>query len=148
MVDIRVCQPDWKAEKLYRTSLSDEEHPLYTQGSIFLNRDFYSISTSTIFSFKIEERQFQAHSALMSAHSKPLDRMMNGPMQESEQGFATIEDRSDATFARFKGGLYGKNDASQEPLLGTRGRQPKDRDASSGSLLQWAGRNGKTPSQN
>ena len=41
------------------------------------------------------------HADLVSLHSKPLDRMINGHMAEAQAGVATLEDVDDATFDRF-----------------------------------------------
>ena len=41
------------------------------------------------------------HAGLVSLHSKPLDRMINGPMVEVQKGFAVLEDTDEGTFVRF-----------------------------------------------
>ena len=45
----------------------------------------------------------------MSKYSKPLDRMMNGSMEEAQKGFAVLEDVEEGTFTRFSRWLYTGN---------------------------------------
>lgn len=60
-----------------------------------------SVYASAPFKFIVEGEPFYIHADLVSLHSKPLDRMMNGPVAEGQQGFATLEDLDKGTFVRF-----------------------------------------------
>ncbi len=53
------------------------------------------------FKFVIDGQPLYIHADLVSRHSKPLDRLMNGHMAEAQQGFAVLEDVDAETFARF-----------------------------------------------
>lgn len=53
------------------------------------------------FKFIIDGHPLYIHAGLVSLHSKPLDRLMNGHMAEAQQGFAVLEDVDAETFARF-----------------------------------------------
>ncbi|KAL8658055.1 MAG: hypothetical protein Q9226_001315 [Calogaya cf. arnoldii] len=57
--------------------------------------------TSPPFKFVVEGKAFYLHAALVSHHSKPLDRMMNGKLSEAQKGYATLEEVEEATFGRF-----------------------------------------------
>ncbi|KAL8674300.1 MAG: hypothetical protein Q9168_001293 [Polycauliona sp. 1 TL-2023] len=60
-----------------------------------------NVYTSPPFKFIVEGTAFYLHAALVSQHSKPLDRMMNGEMSEAQKGYATLEDVGEDTFGRF-----------------------------------------------
>ncbi|KAL8999634.1 MAG: hypothetical protein Q9169_001594 [Polycauliona sp. 2 TL-2023] len=60
-----------------------------------------NVYTSTPFKFIVEGTAFYLHAALVSQHSRPLDRMMNGGMSESQKGYATLQDVEEGTFGRF-----------------------------------------------
>ncbi|MDI1492548.1 MAG: hypothetical protein OHK93_003762 [Ramalina farinacea] len=60
-----------------------------------------SIYSSPIFTFRVGGKPLYAHQALVSKHSKPLDRLMNADMKEKEERTATLADVEPATFARF-----------------------------------------------
>lgn len=60
-----------------------------------------SVYASAPFKFVVDGEPLYIHTDLVSFHSKPLDRMINGPMAEGQQGFATLEDVDEGTFVRF-----------------------------------------------
>lgn len=60
-----------------------------------------SVYASAPFKFVVDGEPLYIHTDLVSFHSKPLDRMINGPMAEAQQGFATLEDVDEGTFVRF-----------------------------------------------
>ena len=60
-----------------------------------------SVYTSAPFKFIIDGEPFYIHADLVSSHSKPLDRMINGHMEEAQKGFATLKDVDTGTFVRF-----------------------------------------------
>lgn len=60
-----------------------------------------SVYASVPFKFIVEGEPFYIHADLVSFHSKPLDRMINGHMSEARKGFATLEDVDGDTFVRF-----------------------------------------------
>ena len=62
---------------------------------------FCSVYASVPFKFIVEGEPLYIHTDLVSLHSKPLDRMMNGHMAEAQKGFATLEDVDKDTFVRF-----------------------------------------------
>ena len=61
----------------------------------------FSVYASTPFKFIIDGKPLYMHSEIVSAHSKPLDRMINGHMSEAQKGFAVLEDVDFETFNRF-----------------------------------------------
>ena len=63
--------------------------------------DKSSIYASTPFKFVVEGNAYYIHADLVSQHSRPLDRMINGSMAEAQKGFAVLEDVDEGTFARF-----------------------------------------------
>ena len=65
-----------------------------------------SIYTSTPFKFVVQGNAFYLHAALVSRHSRPLDRMMNGDMSEAQKGYAVLEDVDEGTFGRFTEWAY------------------------------------------
>ena len=60
-----------------------------------------SVYASVPFKFIVDGEPLYIHADLVSLHSKPLDRMMNGTMTEAREGFATLEDVDEGTFVRF-----------------------------------------------
>ena len=60
-----------------------------------------SVYASVPFKFIVDGEPLYIHADLVSLHSKPLDRMMNGSMTEAQEGFATLEDVDEGTFVRF-----------------------------------------------
>ncbi|KAL8846042.1 MAG: hypothetical protein Q9221_008837 [Calogaya cf. arnoldii] len=60
-----------------------------------------NVYTSPPFKFIVEGKTFYLHAALVSHHSKPLDRMMNGKLSEAQKGYATLEEVEEDTFGRF-----------------------------------------------
>ena len=60
-----------------------------------------SVYASVPFKFIVDGEPLYIHADLVSLHSKPLDRMMNGSMTEAQEGFATLEDVDKRTFVRF-----------------------------------------------
>ena len=60
-----------------------------------------SVYASVPFKFIVDGEPLYIHAGLVSLHSKPLDRMMNGSMTEAQEGFATLEDVDEGTFVRF-----------------------------------------------
>ena len=63
--------------------------------------DRSSIYASAPFKFIIDGNPLYIHAELVSRHSKPLDRMINGYMSEAQKGFAVIKDVDEGTFVRF-----------------------------------------------
>lgn len=61
---------------------------------------------SPTFKFIVEGKDFHIHQSLITQHSKPLDRMIHGPMAEAQQGFATLGEVDYGTFSRFVEWLY------------------------------------------
>jgi hypothetical protein len=51
--------------------------------------------------FIIRGTPYYIHTDLVSHHSRPLDRTINGQMAEAQQGFAVLEDVDEGTFRRF-----------------------------------------------
>ena len=62
---------------------------------------FRSVYASVPFKFIVDGKPLYIHADLVSLHSKPLDRMMNGHMAEAQKGFATLQDVDECTFGRF-----------------------------------------------
>ncbi|KAI4278610.1 MAG: hypothetical protein L6R38_005204 [Xanthoria sp. 2 TBL-2021] len=60
-----------------------------------------NVYTSPPFKFIVEGKAFYIHAALVSHHSRPLDRMMNGDMSEAQKGYATLEEVDEGIFSRF-----------------------------------------------
>ena len=60
-----------------------------------------SLYSSQAFKFIVEDKALYIHAGLVSLHSKPLDRMINGPMSEAREGTAKLEDIDAKTFTRF-----------------------------------------------
>lgn len=60
-----------------------------------------SVYASVPFKFIIDGEPLYIHADVVSLHSKPLDRLMNGYMGEAQKGFATLPDVDEATFVRF-----------------------------------------------
>ncbi|KAK4696535.1 hypothetical protein P7C71_g1394, partial [Lecanoromycetidae sp. Uapishka_2] len=65
-----------------------------------------SIYATLPFKFIIDGDPFYIHAALVSLHSKPLDRLINGHMLEAQKGFAVLEDVTADTFVRFTQWAY------------------------------------------
>lgn len=59
------------------------------------------IYASAPFKFIVEGESLYIHANLVSLHSKPLDRMINGHMAEAQEGLATLKDVGVDTFVRF-----------------------------------------------
>ncbi|KAL8760305.1 MAG: hypothetical protein Q9199_000087 [Rusavskia elegans] len=60
-----------------------------------------NVYTSPPFKFIVEGQSFYLHAALVSQHSRPLDRMMNGDMSEAQKGYAVLKEVDEDTFGRF-----------------------------------------------
>ena len=60
-----------------------------------------SVYTSVPFEFIVEGESLYIHRDVVSLHSKPLDRMMNGHMEEAQKGSATPKEVDKDTFTRF-----------------------------------------------
>ncbi|KAI4111432.1 MAG: hypothetical protein LQ339_000631 [Xanthoria mediterranea] len=60
-----------------------------------------NVYTSPPFKFIVEGTAFYIHAALVSQHSRPLDRMINGDMSETQKGYAVLEEDDQGTFGRF-----------------------------------------------
>ena len=60
-----------------------------------------SVYASAPFKFIVDGEPLYIHADLVSLHSKPLERRMNGSMTEAQEGFATLEDVDEWTFVRF-----------------------------------------------
>ncbi|KAI4227192.1 MAG: hypothetical protein L6R40_008221 [Gallowayella cf. fulva] len=60
-----------------------------------------SIYASTPFKFIVNSNPYYIHAKLVSRHSPPLDRMINGQMAEAQKGFAVLDEVDEGTFERF-----------------------------------------------
>lgn len=60
-----------------------------------------SIYASAPFKFIVGGNAFYVHAELVSGHSRPLGRMINGERSEAQQGFAILRDLDESTFVRF-----------------------------------------------
>lgn len=60
-----------------------------------------SVYGSAPFKFVVDGNPYYIHADLVSQHSYPLDRMINGQMAEARKGFAVLEDVDEGTFKRF-----------------------------------------------
>ena len=60
-----------------------------------------SVYASAPFKFIVDGEPLYIHADLVSLHSKPLDRLMNGVLAEAQKGCAILEDLDEATFVRF-----------------------------------------------
>ena len=60
-----------------------------------------SIYASPPFKFLINDNSYYIHAELVSAVSRPLDRMVNGEMVEATRGYAVLDQVEEGTFARF-----------------------------------------------
>ena len=49
----------------------------------------------------MDDIPYYIHAKLVSSHSDPLDRMINGQMAEAQKGFAVLEEVDKGTFERF-----------------------------------------------
>lgn len=54
----------------------------------------------------MEGKAFYVHRDIITLHSKPLERLINGEMRESQQGQATLDGVDAATFGRFLEWFY------------------------------------------
>lgn len=63
----------------------------------------YSILSSKLVTFVVgpESKEFTVHNTAVSTLSKPLDRLLNGKMQEAVEGRVIWEDLDEGTFVRF-----------------------------------------------
>ncbi|KAL8858394.1 MAG: hypothetical protein Q9178_005075 [Gyalolechia marmorata] len=95
---------------------SSESHPLDLQPSSSSTKAS-EVYTSTPFKFVVEGNAFYLHAALVSRHSRPLDRMMNGDMSEAQKGYAVLEDVDEGTFGRFTEWAYEGYYTSGEVIL-------------------------------
>ena len=59
-----------------------------------------------MFTFVIEGCDFPVHSALVTMHSEPLDRMINGTMKEAQGGRGCLEEVDKTTFSQVCRWLY------------------------------------------
>lgn len=77
-------------------------YPLLTRYRILLTCSlFFSIYTSAPFKFIVGNSSYFIHADLVSRHSAPLDRMINGRMLEAQNGFAKLESVDGGTMERF-----------------------------------------------
>ena len=60
-----------------------------------------SVYASAPFKFLVGGEPFYIHRELVSLHSEPLGRMINGHMAEAKKGLATLEDVNGDTYVRF-----------------------------------------------
>ena len=59
--------------------------------------------------FEIEGKHLYAHTCILMARCEPLDRMLNGPMRESNDSVVHIEDTTYECFKAFLEYLYTDN---------------------------------------
>lgn len=76
-----------------------QHNPPLPQGDS--TNDFHNIYTSPPFKFIIKGTPTYIHKDLISQISQPLDRMINGPMIEAQQGFVVLDVVEVDTFHRF-----------------------------------------------
>ena len=79
----------------------DRRYGILTFKLNMISNSSISIYASAPFKFIVDGEPLYIHADLVSLHSKPLDRMMNGSMTEAQEGFATLEDVDEGTFVRF-----------------------------------------------
>ena len=79
----------------------DRRYGIFTFKLNMISNSSISIYASAPFKFIVDGEPLYIHADLVSLHSKPLDRMMNGSMTEAQEGFATLEDVDEGTFVRF-----------------------------------------------
>ncbi|MCJ1473682.1 hypothetical protein MMC13_002333 [Lambiella insularis] len=60
-----------------------------------------SYYTSVPFKFVVDGNPYYIHKDLVSLHSKPLNCMMNGSMEEAQKGYAILKEVDGGTFERF-----------------------------------------------
>ena len=82
-------------------SISARRYSILPSFNDITAHDRISTYTSAPFKFIIDGNPLYIHAELVSRHSKPLDRMINGHMTEAQSGFAVIEDVDEGTFVRF-----------------------------------------------
>ena len=73
-----------------------------------------SFFTSPPFKFIVDDTPIYIHASLISQHSKPLERMINGHMAEAQQGFAVLKEVDEDTFIRFVKWAYNGYYSSAE----------------------------------
>ena len=66
------------------------------------------------FKFIVGGTSFYIHASIISQHSKPLERMINGHMAEAQQGFAVLKDVDEGTFIRFAQWAYHESNSGAE----------------------------------
>lgn len=66
------------------------------------------------FKFIVGGTSFYIHASIISQHSKPLERMINGHMAEAQQGFAVLKDVDEGTFIRFAQWAYHDSNSGAE----------------------------------
>lgn len=66
------------------------------------------------FKFIVGGTSFYIHASIISQHSKPLERMINGHMAEAHQGFAVLKDVDEGTFIRFAQWAYHESNSGAE----------------------------------
>ncbi|MCJ1449339.1 MAG: hypothetical protein MMC23_009859, partial [Stictis urceolatum] len=79
--------------------------------------DWGRILPSGLFKFIVGQDgvPYQLHRALVEHHSKPLNILMNGAMCKSQEGFATLSEVAQQTFARFSEFMYAGNYTPPDP---------------------------------
>lgn len=116
-------------------STGARRHRTLLPSNVIIANDTTSIYTSAPFKFVFDGNPLYIHAELVSRHSKPLDRMINGYMTEAQSGCAVIEDIDEGTFVRFiqwaYNGYYEAGEfkidsprADSAPSKGQMGREP------------------------
>ena len=88
-----------------------------------------SVYCSTLFRFSIEDQTFYIHADLASRLSKPLERLINGPMREAGEGTAKLESVTPETFERYIQWAYKGYYTAPAPSV------HDDKDGSTGSRV-------------
>ncbi|KAM0805424.1 hypothetical protein BDR22DRAFT_884955 [Usnea florida] len=87
-----------------------------------------NVFTSPLFKFIVDGTAIYLHASLVSQHSKPLERMMNGHMAEAQQGFAVLKEVDEGTFTRFAqwaySGYYTSAEHEVQPNTTYKGSTP------------------------
>lgn len=85
--------------------------PQHYRHSAKTNSNFF---ISPTFKFIVGGTPFYIHASIISQHSKPLERMINGHMAEAQQGFAVLKDVDEGTFIRFAQWAYHEANSGAE----------------------------------
>ncbi|CAK1357271.1 hypothetical protein CB0940_12276 [Cercospora beticola] len=77
------------------------------------------------FSFDVHGHRFTLHKRLVQRYSEPLMAMMHNGMEETQHGFATLQDTEELTFARFSEFIYSGSYSPANSLPTSNGVSPR-----------------------